>query len=366
MRVVIVTLDNHLSGAVERAGERLRADGISIGFHAASDWDRHPHALERARADIARGDIVIATMMFLDDHIRTIAPDLEARREHCDAMLGMMSGAEVVRLTRLGNYRMDAPARGPMALLKKLRGGKKPGGSSGAGQMKMLRRLPKILRFIPGAAQDLRAYFLTLQYWLAGSDDNVVSMIRALVDRYADGERRSRRGTTPADPPRDYPEVGRLPPCPAGADRRKRRRASCLWEAGTVGLLMLRSYLLGRDTGIMTALSPRWRRAAEVVPAFASGLDSRPAIERFFHGQGTRERRCGREPDRLLVGRRPGYNDADAAAAMLTRLDVPYIAAHPIEFQTMEQWGERAQGLLPIEATMMVAIPSWTARSARR
>ena len=53
--------------------------------------------------------------------------------------------------------------------------------------MKMLRRLPKMLRFIPGTAQDVRAYFLTLQYWLAGSDDNVVDMIRALVDRYADG-----------------------------------------------------------------------------------------------------------------------------------------------------------------------------------
>ena len=33
----------------------------------------------------------------------------------------------------------------------------------------MLRQLPKMLRFIPGTAQDVRAYFLTLQYWLAGS-----------------------------------------------------------------------------------------------------------------------------------------------------------------------------------------------------
>ena len=54
----------------------------------------------------------------------------------------------------------------------------------------MLRRLPKILRFIPGTAQDVRAYFLTLQYWLAGSDDNVANLVRLLVDRYADGPRR--------------------------------------------------------------------------------------------------------------------------------------------------------------------------------
>ena len=57
--------------------------------------------------------------------------------------------------------------------------------------MKMLRRLPKLLRFIPGTAQDVRAYFLTLQYWLAGSEENIANMVRLLVDRYADGPRRA-------------------------------------------------------------------------------------------------------------------------------------------------------------------------------
>ena len=47
----------------------------------------------------------------------------------------------------------------------------------------MLRRLPKILRFIPGKAQDMRAWFLSMQYWLGGSDDNIESMVRYLVSR---------------------------------------------------------------------------------------------------------------------------------------------------------------------------------------
>jgi magnesium chelatase subunit H len=208
MRVVIVTLDNHLSGAVERAQKVLAADGISIGFHAAADWEGDPDAVERCRADIARGDIIIATMLFLEDHIRAVLPALQARREQCDAIVGLMSGSEVVKLTRLGGYRMDAPAKGPLALLKKLRGSSKPGADSGAGQMRMLRRLPKLLRFIPGTAQDVRAYFLTLQYWLAGSDDNVVEMVRALVGRYAAGPRADMRGAIEARPPAEYPEVG--------------------------------------------------------------------------------------------------------------------------------------------------------------
>ncbi len=42
---------------------------------------------------------------------------------------------------------------------------------------------------------------------------------------------------------------------------------------------------------------------------------------------------------------------------MLARLDVPYIAAHSVEFETLEEWQASDRGLLPVEATMMVAIP---------
>ena len=90
VRVAIVTLDNHLKGAVERASERLAGENIAITLHAASDWDRVSGSLEAAETDVARADIVIATMLFLDDHVRAIMPALEARREDCDAMLGLM------------------------------------------------------------------------------------------------------------------------------------------------------------------------------------------------------------------------------------------------------------------------------------
>ena len=42
---------------------------------------------------------------------------------------------------------------------------------------------------------------------------------------------------------------------------------------------------------------------------------------------------------------------------MLAKLNVPYIAAHPVEFQNLEQWGGSDRGLLPVESTIMVAIP---------
>lgn len=359
VRVVIVTLDNHLKGAVERASAKLEKQNISLSLHAAADWDRHGHALDAAKADIAKADIIIASMLFLDDHIRAILPALEERREDCDAMLGLMSAGEIVKLTKLGNYRMDAPGKGPLSLLKRLRGSKKAGASSGSGQMKMLRRLPKILRFIPGTAQDVRAYFLTLQYWLAGSEENVIAMVRALIDRYAAGDRLARRGHTKAKPPIEYPEEGVYHPA---KDQRisesLRLVARNKGKNGTVGLLLLRSYLLGNDTGhydgVIKAMEAE---GLKVIPAFASGLDARPAVEKFFmkNGKPTVDAIVNLTGFSLVGG--PAYSDTEAASDMLAELDVPYLAAHALEFQSIEEWRDRHQGLTPIEATMMVSLP---------
>jgi magnesium chelatase subunit H len=361
MRVVVVTMDSHLSSATMRAGQRLLKDmpGLVLDIHAADEWGSEPAAVERCRGDIARADIVVATMLFMEDHFRPVLQALQDRRDHCDAMVCAMSASEVVRLTRLGRFQMDGRQSGPLALLKRLRGGgnKKPG-SAGADQMKMLRRIPQLLRFIPGTAQDVRAYFLTLQYWLAGSEDNVVNMVRFLVERYASGPREVLRAAARAAPPVEYPDIGvyhprmrsrfseNLADLPAGGDK------------GTVGVLLLRSYLLagnaGHYDGVIAALEARGLR---VIPVFAAGLDSRPAVEKFLMKDGVSRIDAMISLTGFSLVGGPAYNDSKAAEDMLARMDVPYVAAHPVEFQTVEEWEESERGLLPVESTIMVAIP---------
>jgi magnesium chelatase subunit H len=124
-----------------------------------------------------------------------------------------MSAGEVMRLTRIGRFDMGAEARGPLALLKRLRGGGKGASSSGRGQMTMLRELPKLLRFIPGTAQDVRVYFLALQYWLAGSEENLANMLRMLAGRYG---LLPAKALAKAAPPIVYPEVGLYHPALPG------------------------------------------------------------------------------------------------------------------------------------------------------
>ena len=111
VRVVIVTLDGHLATAVERASHTLKKElpGLHLTMHAASEWGNDPAGIERCIADIETGDIIIVTMMFMEDHINPVMPALLARRENCDAMICCMSAGEVVRLTTMGSFVLSAP-----------------------------------------------------------------------------------------------------------------------------------------------------------------------------------------------------------------------------------------------------------------
>ncbi len=374
LRMVVVTMDTHLSSATAMAARRLSTlyPGLVLEMHAASEFSASPEALHRVQEAIGQADLLVVSMLFLEDHFKPILADLQAARERVDAMLCIMSAPEVVRLTRLDRFDMGKPSSGLMNLLKRLRGksnegqggesGRSTNNTGGAAQMRMLRRLPKILRFIPGTAQDVRIYFLALQYWLGGSEDNMVALATCLAARYAKGPRAVWQGFASFQEPVLYPETGLYHPDLPGRLTEQldqlpglRRRKN---EAPRVGLLLLRSYLLAGNTqhydGVIRALTDQ---GLIPVPAFAVGLDARPAVEAYFtqNGQATVDAIVSLTGFSLVGG--PAYNDAQAAEDLLSRLDVPYLAAHPLEFQTLVDWGDSDRGLMPVESTIMVAIP---------
>lgn len=357
-RVVIVTLDSHATGPCERVMPRLAADypGLEVQVFAAAEWGENPEALEAAKQAVAQGDIVIANLLFLEEHIKAIQPAMQARRDQCDAMIGIIADAQIVKLTRMGTLDMGAPSSGALRLLKRLRGSSKPSTETGQRKMKLLRRLPQILRFIPGKAQDLRAWFITMQYWLGSSDDNIEALVRFLLSRYAD---RPDWKDTPAPEPRDYPDTGLYhPDLPQRITTKLADLPGPAKPRATVGLLMMRSYVLSSDTAhydaVIRALEARGLR---VTPSFAGGLDARPAIETYFQKGGTRQIDALLSLTGFSLVGGPAYNDNENAVKVLTSLDIPYIAAHPLEFQTLEQWEASAQGLGPIETTMLIALP---------
>ncbi|WP_342069455.1 magnesium chelatase subunit H [Yoonia algicola] len=353
-RFVILTLDSHSAGPAMRMRHKLAADfpGLEIAIHAAAEWGENPAALSDAKQSVANANIIVTNLLFLEEHTSAILPDLIARRADCDAMVNVIADSEIVKLTKMGDLDMSKPTSGLMALLKRLRPGAKAS-KSGESQMKTLRRLPKILRLIPGKSQDLRNWFLSMQYWLGGSDDNIEQMVRMLVSRYAKGQNWK---PVKVLAPIEYPEVGVYhPDLPGHHISTDIADLPVPYEpVATVGILMLRSYILSSDCAHYDAVIRAFEaKGMRVIPAFAGGLDGRPAIERYF--QGRVDAMVSLTGFSLIGG--PAYNDSDAAVEMLKKLDVPYIAAQPLEFQTLGQWAGDPQGLGPIETTMLVALP---------
>jgi magnesium chelatase subunit H len=363
IRLAIITMDGHMAGAAAVAEANLRKTwpGLSVELHSADQWAGGKTALAECHAAIATADVVIATMLFLEDHTKLVAPQLAARRESCDAMFCALSAAEIVKQTRFGRLDMANEPGGVMGMLKKLKPKREANAKISAGekQMKMLRNLPKILKFIPGTAQDLRVYFLGLQYWLAGSAENMERLMQLMIGRYAAGPRAAYRSAKAPPPPVEYVDTGLYHPRAAGRIVTERAAIpNCKYAKGTIGLLLLRSYILASDTahydGVISAIEAA---GYNTVPIFAVGLDQRNAIAKYFteDGKATVDAVASLTGFSLVGG--PAYNDSASAEVTLAGLDVPYIVAAPLEFQTIEDWEADARGLTPIEATLMVALP---------
>ena len=364
VKVVILTLDNHMASAVDRAAQRLKRElpGLKIKLHAVSGIAMSEEGSASCRHDVETADFIIANMLFMEDQIKLVMPWLEARRDHCDLMVGCLSAAEIVKLTRIGDFSMAKPTGGALGMLKRLRGKGSKNGSAGHGQMKLLRSIPKLLKYIPGKAQHLRAYFLVLQYLLAGSDENIANLVRFLINGYASGPRSAlRKQVKPADPI-VYPDTGLYHPQLQGrvSDNMEtyRKATGLKGNRPSVGLLVMRSYLLADNTahydGVIRELE---KRGLDVVTAYASGLDARPAIEAFFMRSGKPVVDCVLSLTGFSLVGGPAYNDSAAAEEMLARLDTPYISAFATEFQTIGEWGSSEQGLTPVETTIMVSLP---------
>lgn len=346
---------------------RAHAPHVSVSFHIASDWMRSPEAMEACRADLERADYAVVTHLFMEEQIAAVLPTLRERRAAMRALVCAMCAPALMRLTRMGGFDMER-AWSAAAFFRRLAGvgrareGAEPERRSrtvGEKQMRMLRQLPRLLRLVPGAAQDVRAYVLAMQYWLAGSAENITNLVRMLVQRYGAGVPDDSRAVVPA--PVEYPDVGLYHPGLAGT--RVTDRLDALPRAaagrGRVGLLLTRSYVLAGNTShydaVIRALEARGYRP---VPAYAFGLDSRPAIDRYFrdaNGAATIDALVSLTGFSLVGG--PAYMDASAAREALERLDVPYLSVQALEFQSVDDWKSDPRGLNPLQATLQVAIP---------
>ena len=86
-----------------------------------------------------------------------------------------------------------------------------------------------------------------------------------------------------------------------------------------------------------------------VIPAFATGLDSRPAIRKFFmkDERSTVDAVVSLTGFSLVGG--PAYNDAKAAEEMLVQLDVPYFAASLLSSRALKPGKIQSVAFTPLK-----------------
>ena len=129
--------------------------------------------------------------------------------------------------------------------------------------------------------------------------------------------------------------------------------------APTVGIIVLKSHINTKDnTHYVSLISELESRGARVVPIYSGGLDfsgplnecyynvsSRPIIDMVIDLTGF-----------ALVGG-PASQDHKKATSNLKKLNVPYMCAVPLVFQSFEEWQSSEMGLHPIQLALQLSLP---------
>ena len=131
-------------------------------------------------------------------------------------------------------------------------------------------------------------------------------MVRLLVGRYAAGAGRICRARCGSRLRSSIPRSGCITRAPPTGSCERIDQLPCIRPQRPVGVLLLRSYALSSNAahydGVISALEAK---GLQVIPAFASGLDQREAVQHYFTRNGAGDRGCRRLADRVQPGRRP-------------------------------------------------------------
>ena len=290
-------------------------------------------------------------------------------RDRLDAVLIFPSMPEVMRLNKVGTFTMANLGQSKSVIGEFMKKKKKEDGSSfEEGMLKLLRTLPKVLKFLPSdKAKDARSFMMSFQYWLGGSPDNLESMLLMLAKEFVVGANIS--ASSIAEPVL-IPDKGIWHPmapsvfdtieaynqwyekvhCPAAGIDTK--------SAVTVGLILQKSHINTKDECHYVALiSELEARGAKVVCIYSGGLDFSGPVDEFYYSNGNVivDSVINLTGFALVGG--PASQDHPKAIATLSKLDRPYICAVPLVFQSFEEWQRSELGLHPIQVALQVSLP---------
>lgn len=350
---------------------------------------------EEVERDLAESEVVFVIHVTDGENAARLIPLLKRFEEPTRAVVVINCMPELMRRTRMGKLRfggaeLEESSEGVESSEKtegrarrlaktvaawmgeqaRARRSSKGGGRSKHAQyLKLVERMPALLRLVPGAGRlrDVKHYLYLFCYFLQPTPANVSSMLLYALKHYGSDERLAK---VKIPPPETCPAVGVYhPDAPSVFEsfeaysrwyERRARREKCpaLKPSNTVGLLLMRTNVVSGTRrhydGLIRAAE---REGLAVLPVISTFMDNRDACSRFFVNEaGPRVGQIVSLTGFSFVGG-PAMNDSEAAVEFLKSLNVPLRSAVGLDVQSIEAWRDSWTGLNPVQAGMQVAIP---------
>lgn len=375
MKITVIYVGSSLLGplkAAEREINRvhkldLRVSAFNFGSPLSDrEWDD-------VEEDLKEASIVFVIHVMDGENASHLVSALDRIRN--DAVIVINCMPELMRRTRMG--RLDISTLGSKQsgkggkLLRSVgswvgsaaRRGKSHDKRGHTQYLKLVDRLPGILKFVPtaGALTDAKHYLYLFCYFLQPTPQNIQSMLLYALAHYTRDERLK---SVRVAKPEQMPSIAIYHPRAPGlfqtfADYRKWYRKP-LNPDSTVGLLLMRPQVISKTTKHYDALIDAIEaEGLSVIPAIATLMDNREAVSNFFVQNDATKARVSQIVSLTgfsFVGG-PAMNDSAAASEFLCTLNIPYRSAVSLDTQTIEGWSDSQTGLNPVQAGMQIAIP---------
>jgi magnesium chelatase subunit H len=380
LKVVYVVLEPQYQSALSAAVRSINQNNPNLAIEISGyllEELRSPENYEAFQADVARANVFIASLIFIEELAEKVVTAVEPYRDRLDVAVVFPSMPQVMRLNKMGTFSMAqlGQSKSAIAQFMKKRKEKSGAGSFQDAMLKLLNTLPKVLKYLPmDKAQDARNFMLSFQYWLGGSAENLENFLLMLADKYVFKGEANRESTLHYQDPVTYPDMGIWHPL--APQMFESSEEYLQWYKGRldissdlkdplapcVGLVLQRTHLVtGDDAHYVAMVQELECMGARVIPVFAGGLDfSKPVDAYFYDPQSKGEKPLVDAVISLtgfaLVGG-PARQDHPKAIDSLKRLNRPYMVALPLVFQTTEEWQDSDLGLHPIQVALQIAIP---------
>jgi len=375
-KVVYVVLESQYQSSMTAACKRINAQQESVAVECSGyllEELRDAANYEAFKKEVAEADIFIGSLIFVQELADKVVEAVEPYRDSMAACIVFPSMPDVMRLQKVGSFEMKNAGTSKGGLSDFMKKNKPSGATFEDGMLKLLRALPKVLKYLPNEkAKDARSFMLSFQYWLGGSPENLEALLLNVASKYVPEIRDNQLlPDSVIQDPRLIPDRGIWHPVAkeifvdseSYMDWYRREVAPTTGidfdAAPTVGIILQKSHINTKDEAHYVSLIMELEaQGAKVVPTYSGALDFSILVDEYFYNS------AGKQivdsvinlTGFALVGG-PAKQDHPKAVECLKRLDRPYLVALPLVFQTFEEWKDSELGLHPVQVALQVALP---------